>query len=69
MNLVELVEVDVWAKLDELVLSRFCYQDIDVHDVVNMIINHASIAVGEKILIKLCLMGYCCLLVPSRIAV
>ena len=46
MNLLEFVEVDVCAKLDELIVSRFWCQDINAHNVLNEIINNLSIAIG-----------------------
>ena len=58
MNLLEVIQVDRVIKFDELIMSWFWSHNIQICDVINMIVNHFSVAIMEEIFIKLSLIGH-----------
>ena len=58
MDLLEVIEIDRIVKLDELILSWFWSQNVQTCNVINMVVNHFPVVIGEEIFIKLSLIGY-----------
>ena len=55
MNLLKIVEFDIIIEQDPLVLSWLWRQDVKLHQIIQMLVNHFPVSVLIQVLIKFCL--------------